>query len=204
MSTDVVVRPQRWWESDLAYDFVHSPFAIIATVVTIALIAVAVGANVIAPFDVNNPASANVVDARLPPGSPACWRLFPARHRPARARHALPPSFSACAHRCWSADRASCWRRPSAFCLGLVSGYVGGWIDALIMRIADVQLSFYGDPGRALIDGVATSWRAPRRHALAIPVLVIAICGDLLGATCAHGARARALVERDGTVLRRA
>lgn len=28
------------------------------------------------------------------------------------------------------------------FALGLVSGYYGGWIDTLIMRIADIQLSF--------------------------------------------------------------
>ena len=61
---------QRWWDSDLAYDFRHSPVAIVATVVTIMLIAVAIGADVIAPYNVNDPASANVIDARLPPGSP--------------------------------------------------------------------------------------------------------------------------------------
>ena len=69
MSSDVVMRPRRWWDGDLAYDFLHSPLAIIAAVVTIVLMTVALGADVIAPFDVNNPATANVVDARLPPGS---------------------------------------------------------------------------------------------------------------------------------------
>src|SRR5882724_10523953 len=34
-----------------------------------ALVAVALGANIVAPFDVNDPANANVVAARLPPGA---------------------------------------------------------------------------------------------------------------------------------------
>ena len=69
MSTSVVAQPQRWWDSDFVYDFRHSPIAIVAAIVTIALIAVALGANFVAPFNVNDPASANIVDARLPPGS---------------------------------------------------------------------------------------------------------------------------------------
>ena len=33
--------------------------------------------------------------------------------------------------------------------LGLIAGYLGGRTDAFIMRIADIQLSFPGDPDRA-------------------------------------------------------
>ena len=39
--------------------------------------------------------------------------------------------------------------------LGLVSGYAGGRIDAFIMRVADVQLSFPAILIALLIDGVA-------------------------------------------------
>ena len=39
--------------------------------------------------------------------------------------------------------------------LGLVSGYVGGRLDAFIMRVADVQLSFPAILIALLIDGVA-------------------------------------------------
>ena len=38
--------------------------------------------------------------------------------------------------------------------LGLLAGYVGGRIDALIMRIADVQLTFPAILIALLIDGV--------------------------------------------------
>ena len=81
---------QRWWDSDLAYDFRRSPVAIVATIVTIVLIASAIGADFIAPYDVNDPASANVIDARLPPGSSGMFGGYvPARHRSAGPRHAL-------------------------------------------------------------------------------------------------------------------
>ena len=39
--------------------------------------------------------------------------------------------------------------------LGLIAGYVGGKLDAFIMRIADVQLSFPAILIALLIDGVA-------------------------------------------------
>jgi peptide/nickel transport system permease protein len=38
--------------------------------------------------------------------------------------------------------------------LGLVAGYVGGWVDAFIMRVADVQLTFPSILIAMLIDGV--------------------------------------------------
>ncbi len=50
--------------------------------------------------------------------------------------------------------------------LGLVSGYVGGAVDAVIMRIADVQLTFPAILVALLIDGVVRgiiSVEAPRR-----------------------------------------
>ncbi len=41
--------------------------------------------------------------------------------------------------------------------LGLIAGYVGGAVDGLIMRIADVQLTFPAILIALLIDGVAKS-----------------------------------------------
>ncbi|MCL4147210.1 UNVERIFIED_CONTAM: hypothetical protein GTU68_017108 [Idotea baltica] len=50
--------------------------------------------------------------------------------------------------------------------LGLISGYVGGRTDAIIMRIADVQLAFPAILIALLIDGVARGL---------LPVLIFAI-----------------------------
>jgi peptide/nickel transport system permease protein len=60
--------------------------------------------------------------------------------------------------------------------LGLISGYAGGKIDAFIMRVADVQLSFPAILIALLIDGVARIALSAEAHdALAVTVLVVAI-----------------------------
>jgi peptide/nickel transport system permease protein len=60
--------------------------------------------------------------------------------------------------------------------LGLLAGYVGGRLDALLMRIADVQLSFPAILIALLIDGVARAAVPKEVHeVIAFPVLVGAI-----------------------------
>jgi peptide/nickel transport system permease protein len=60
--------------------------------------------------------------------------------------------------------------------LGLVSGYMGGAVDAVIMRVADIQLSFPAILIALLIDGVARSMLPRDMHDdVAIYVLVFAI-----------------------------
>jgi peptide/nickel transport system permease protein len=60
--------------------------------------------------------------------------------------------------------------------LGLIAGYMGGTVDAVIMRVADVQLSFPAILIALLIDGVARVV-IPREmhHEIAIYVLILAI-----------------------------
>jgi peptide/nickel transport system permease protein len=60
--------------------------------------------------------------------------------------------------------------------LGLLSGYLGGRLDAFIMRIADVQLSFPAILIALLVDGVArVALPASSHDEIAIPVLIFAI-----------------------------
>ena len=60
--------------------------------------------------------------------------------------------------------------------LGLLSGYLGGRLDAFIMRIADIQLSFPAILIALLVDGVARVALPANSHdEIAIPVLVLAI-----------------------------
>jgi len=58
--------------------------------------------------------------------------------------------------------------------LGLLSGYLGGRLDAFIMRVADVQLSFPAILIALLIDGVARIV-LPSHDEIAIPVLILSI-----------------------------
>jgi peptide/nickel transport system permease protein len=60
--------------------------------------------------------------------------------------------------------------------LGLVAGYVGGAVDGLIMRIADVQLTFPAILTALLVNGVAKSVFGNRLDATStLAVLVVAI-----------------------------
>jgi peptide/nickel transport system permease protein len=59
---------------------------------------------------------------------------------------------------------------------GLLSGYFGGWLDAIIMRIADVQLSFPAILVALLVDGIIRGVLPPGIHTRsAIFVLILAI-----------------------------
>lgn len=81
--------------------------------------------------------------------------------------------------------------------LGIVAGYVGGKFDAVIMRIADVQLSLPAILTALLVDGVARGILPREQHEdLLLVVLTIAI-GLSLWVNFARTARASTFVERN-------
>jgi peptide/nickel transport system permease protein len=60
--------------------------------------------------------------------------------------------------------------------LGLLAGYLGGWTETIIMRIADVQLTFPAILVAMLIFGIAKGITPPEnRDQMAIWVLILAI-----------------------------
>jgi peptide/nickel transport system permease protein len=80
--------------------------------------------------------------------------------------------------------------------LGLLSGFVGGRIDAFIMRVCDVMLSFPALLVALLIDGVGRAMFPNAHDTLAFAVLIIAIA--LTGwVKFARTVRGSTLVERN-------
>ena len=81
--------------------------------------------------------------------------------------------------------------------LGLIAGYVGGRIDALIMRVADVQLTFPAILIALLIDGVVRALvPASSREDSAVLVLVVSI-GLSFWVQYARTIRGSTLVEKN-------
>jgi len=81
--------------------------------------------------------------------------------------------------------------------MGLLSGYAGGKVDAFIMRVADVQLSFPAILIALLIDGVARVVLPKGSHdQLAIYVLIVAIAASGW-VSYARTVRGSTLVERN-------
>jgi peptide/nickel transport system permease protein len=81
--------------------------------------------------------------------------------------------------------------------LGVTAGYLGGWIDGAIMRLADIQLSFPPLLIALLIDGVARTVLPRDLHAtISIHVVILAI-GLSFWVQYARTVRGLTLVERE-------
>ncbi|MEO7499521.1 MAG: ABC transporter permease, partial [Casimicrobiaceae bacterium] len=164
------------WDSDLAYDFRHSPVAMISAIVLAICLVGAVFAPWIAPHNPFDLRTLNLSDALKPPsweagGSPTYMLGTDDQGRDVLsaimfgARVSLAVSFAAVA-----------LAVVLGVSLGLVAGYAGGRVDAVIMRIADVQLSFPAILIALLIDGVARVMLPRGAHdSVAVAVLIIAI-----------------------------
>ena len=81
--------------------------------------------------------------------------------------------------------------------LGLLSGYFGGILDAVVMRIADIQLSLPPILVALLIDGVTLAMLDRARYdLLAVPTLILAISTSLW-VQFARTVRARTQIEKN-------
>jgi peptide/nickel transport system permease protein len=166
----------RWWDSDVAYSFRHSPVATVAALVAFVLIFAAVFAQWVAPHNPFDLATINLMDASLPP----VWQ------EGANAKFWLGTDdqgrdvFSAILF----GMRVSLLIGIASVILsiilgvglGLLSGYVGGKVDAFIMRVCDVMLSFPAILVALLIDGVFRALLPRDAHGdVAFMVLILAI-----------------------------
>jgi peptide/nickel transport system permease protein len=170
-------RLARMWDSDIAWSFRHSPVAIVATVVALTIILGAVFAPWIAPYNPFDSASLNLMDGFTPPGVPNQFTgntYLMGTDNQGRdifstilygARISLFVGFAAVALGMFL-----------GIGLGLLAGWRGGWVDSLLMRIADVQLSFPSILIALLIFGIARGFIPPSmREEVAIWVLIVSI-----------------------------
>jgi peptide/nickel transport system permease protein len=170
-------RLARAWDSDVAYSFRHSPVAMLAAAVALLIILSAVLAPWIAPHDPFNPASLNLMDGFTPPMEPNAfsgnvyWLGTDNQGRDIfsailyGARISLFVGFS-----------AVLFAMVLGIAIGLLAAWRGGWVDSLLMRIADVQLSFPSILIALLIFGVARGVIPPAyREEMAIWVLIVSI-----------------------------
>ena len=170
-------RLARFWESDFAWKFRRSPVAVVSFTVTVILVLAAVLAPLIAPHDPFNPASLNLMNGFTPPGEPNAFTgdsFFLGTDDQGRdvfstilygMRISLFVGFS-----------AVLFAMVLGVLLGLIAGYVGGWTETIIMRVADVQLTFPSILVAMLIFGIAKGFTPVEyRDQMAIWVLIIAI-----------------------------
>jgi peptide/nickel transport system permease protein len=81
--------------------------------------------------------------------------------------------------------------------LGLIAGYVGGAVDGLIMRIADVQLTFPAILIALLVNGVAKSVFGNRLDAMSTLVVLVVAIGLSFWVQYARTVRGSVMVEKN-------
>ena len=161
---------------DLAYSFRRSPVAIAAAVLTAICVGGALLAPWLAPHNPFDSASLDLNSAFSPPA----WTPHGAANYPLgtddQGRDVLSTIMYGARISLGVGAAAVLFALVVGVTLGLVSGYLGGRIDAFIMRVADIQLSFPAILIALLVDGVArVAMPADSHDQIAIPVLILAI-----------------------------
>lgn len=162
--------------SDVLFAFFHTPSAILSSLVFALLVLLALAAPVLAPLNPFDLARIDVLDAHLPPvfcdGGDA--RFFfgtddQGRDLLSTVLYGLRISLSI-------SLISVALSIVIGVGVGLTSGFVGGALDAFLMRLCDVMLSFPAILTALLIDGVCRAIFPSTFHeSLAFFVLVFAI-----------------------------
>jgi peptide/nickel transport system permease protein len=167
---------QKVWQHDLAWSFRRSPVTIVAAVLTLICLVGALAAPWLSPQDPFNMAALNLNDAFTPPAWDEKGNVQYPLGTDNQGRDILSTIMHGARISLGVGLAAVLFSLVLGVATGLLAGYYGGRLDAVIMRIADVQLSFPAILIALLIDGAARVALPGDRHDdLAIPVLVLAI-----------------------------
>jgi len=174
--TDQSQRLATFLDSDVVYSFRQSKVTVLAAIVMLAIVLGAVLAPWVAPHDPYDLKSLNLLDAHTPPAwaSDGDVRFLLGTDDQGRDVFStiLYGSRLSLAVGMLSVALAA----ALGIALGLIAGYVGGSLDALIMRAADVQLTFPAILIALLIDGTARAlFGQYRDESTTIWVLVLSI-----------------------------
>jgi len=184
-------------ESDLFYSFRRSKLTMLAAAVTLLFFLLAIFAPLISvqnPFD---PAQLQLINSRIPPlwlhDGQAPFLLGTDE----QGRDVLSAILYGLRISLIVGVLGVVFSGALGIVLGLIAGYVGGFVDALIMRIADVQLTFPAILIALLINGIVKSVFGDRLDAMSmLGVLVFAI-GLSFWVQYARTVRGSVLVEKN-------
>ena len=187
----------RFFDSDLFYSFRHSPITVIASLTIVVGMLAATFAPWVAPHNPFDLKTLNLLDAFTPPAFLEKGSHTYLLGTDDQGRDVLSAIIFGSRMSLVIGLLATTLATVFGVSMGLISGYAGGRVDAVIMRVADVQLSFPAILIALLIDGVARVVLPKGSHeTLAVYVLVIAIAASGW-VSYARTVRGSTLVERN-------
>jgi len=172
--------PGRWVgraiDGDVFYSFRRSKLTMVAAAVTVLFFLLAISASILAvqnPFD---PAQLQLMNSRIAPIWTADGQSPFLLGTDEQGRDVFSAILYGLRISLAVGVLGVLFSGTLGIVLGLIAGYVGGAVDGLIMRIADVQLTFPAILIALLIDGVVKSVFGNRLDAVStLAVLVLAI-----------------------------
>jgi peptide/nickel transport system permease protein len=201
LAPEATARPpgliRRFLQSDLFYSFRRSKLTMVAAAVTLLFFLVAIFAPLLAvqnPFD---PAQLQLMNSRIPPLWSADGQSPFLLGTDEQGRDVLSAILYGLRISLTVGVLGVLFASTLGIALGLTAGYFGGVIDSLIMRIADVQLTFPAILIALLIDGVVKSVFGNQLDAGGtLAVLVVAI-GLSFWVQYARTVRSSVMVEKN-------
>lgn len=195
-STPAAAGVARWLDSDLVHSFRTSPVAVGAALIAFVCLFCAAFAPWVAPHNPFDLSTLELSDARLPPA----WSEQGSRKyllgTDDQGRDILSAVIFGARISLVVGLASVALSVLVGVTLGLVAGFRGGWVDAALMRLCDVMLSFPAILVALLIAGVGRALFPNANEGLAFGVLILSI--SLTGwVQYARTVRGSTLVERN-------
>ena len=165
----------RMGDTDIGYSFRHSPVAMAAALVAFTCLFCALFANVVAPHNPFDLATLELSDARLPPVWQERGKTSYLLGTDDQGRDILSALMFGARISLLVGLASVLLSVALGVGLGLVAGFFGGALDAFIMRLCDVMLSFPAILVALLIAGVGRAMFPNADESLAFGVLIISI-----------------------------
>jgi peptide/nickel transport system permease protein len=195
-------RPANGWlrralESDVFYSFRRSRLTMVAAGVTILFFLLAIFAPLLSvqnPFD---PAQLQLINSRISPLWTADGQSPYLLGTDEQGRDVLSAILYGLRLSLAVGVLGMLFSGLLGIMLGLIAGYVGGAVDGLIMRIADVQLTFPAILIALLVNGVAKSVFGNRLDATSMLAVLVFAIGLSFWVQYARTVRGSVLVEKN-------
>lgn len=164
-------------KSDIFYNFQNNLLAIGSFFVFVTIILLAIFANYLAPHTPFDPSTLNLMNGFTPPMEPNEFtgQVF-LMGTDDQGRDLFSTILYGLRISLFVGLMAVLLAMVLGVILGLISGFSGGWLDIIIMRLADIQMTFPSILVAMLVYGVARGMLPPElRYEMSITVLIISI-----------------------------
>ena len=187
----------RAWQSDFLWSFRRSPVAVLSLAVVVLFVGASVLAPWLAPQNPFDPAQLDLMDGLTPPmtANEITGRTFWLGTDP-QGRDMVSAILYGSRISLLVGFASVLFSMTIGISAGLLAGYLGGRIDAFLMRIADVQLSFPAILVALLVFGIFRGVVPPARQEEATLYVLIVAIGLSNWAQYARTVRATTRVEK--------